>query len=473
MIKIRATLVFTVLTALGSASIFFSSCKNNSTDEKIIFTRAAGEQMKSYNLGDSNAYSLQTQIVSIDPQEPENSFKILSKEFYSAKSPAISYDGNFMLFSGKLQQNDTWQIWEMNLGNNKSRLITNTPDNCAFPAYLPGGRMVFSKFAAKDSLKAGYSIFTANLDGSSLQRITFNPEDYLGINVLNDGRVLTMESQVYPEKGKRMIMVLRPDGTKLELFYKPTEDFNLNSTARETINGRIVFIENQKDGEKGNLVSINYNRPLHSRINLTTGLEGDFLSVCPQSSGKMLVSYRKSASERYSLCEFDPEGRNIGKVIYSDKGFDVLEAVVAAKHERPKKLPSEVDMGVKTGLILCQNVNVLGGKPLTDAMASSGIQIMGIDSVLGKVDAAADGSFFLKVIADKPFRIQTIDKSGHVQQNICGWISLRPNERRGCVGCHEDPEIVPGNSVPLSVKLAPVNIPMHINKVVEKKVSLE
>jgi hypothetical protein len=377
-----------------------------------------------------------------------------------------------MLFSGKQKQSDTWQIWEMDLENNKSRLITKTSENCTFPAYLPGNRMVFSKYTPNDSLKAWNSLYTCNLDGSGLQRITFNPEDYNAVNVLSDGRILTIGNQVYPEKGKRMLMVLRPDGTKLELFYKSAEEFILNSTAREASDGKIVFIEN-KGTEKGNLISISYNRPLHSRINLTSGLEGDFLSVCPHSSGKLLVSYRKSDSERYSLCEFDAENGKIGKAIYADNGFDVLEAVTAGKHERPKKLPSEVDMGVKTGLILCQNINILEGQPGSGPSASSGIQIVGIDSVLGRVDAAADGSFYLKVIADKPFRIQTIDKDGKIQESTCGWISLRPNERRGCVGCHEDPEYVPSNSVPLSVRNSPVNIPMHLNKVIEKKVSLE
>ena len=28
----------------------------------------------------------------------------------------------------------------------------------------------------------------------------------------------------------------------------------------------------------------------------------------------------------------------------------LLEAVISGRHDRPKKLPSEVDMGVKTGL---------------------------------------------------------------------------------------------------------------------------
>jgi hypothetical protein len=78
MIKIRATLVLTFLMAIGSASTFLSSCKDNSNDGKIIITRATSDQQKSYNIGDSSAYILQSQIVSIDPQKPENSLKILS-----------------------------------------------------------------------------------------------------------------------------------------------------------------------------------------------------------------------------------------------------------------------------------------------------------------------------------------------------------------------------------------------------------
>jgi Hydrazine synthase alpha subunit middle domain len=147
--------------------------------------------------------------------------------------------------------------------------------------------------------------------------------------------------------------------------------------------------------------------------------------------------------------------------------------VVTGKHERPKKLPSEVDMGVKTGLLLCQDINVLDIQPSATFSKSSRIKIVGIDSTLGYVDVAEDGSFYLKVMADKPFQIQTVDKDGHINRSPCGWIWLRPNERRGCVGCHEDPEMVPANRVPLSVKKSPVVIPMHINKVVEKKVSLE
>jgi hypothetical protein len=41
------------------------------------------------------------------------------------------------------------------------------------------------------------------------------------------------------------------------------------------------------------------------------------------------------------------------------------------------------------------------------------------------------------------------------------------------VGCHEDPELSPENRIPLSVRKNAVIVPVHIDKVKEKKVDLE
>jgi hypothetical protein len=477
MIKIRATIVISVLMAIGSASIIFSSCRKKSMDGMIIFTRVPGKvQNINFITGDSWRYLSQAQIVALDPDKPEGSLKVLSGDYFSARSPEISYDGKFLLFAAQQKQNDVWQIWEMDLNNLKTRQLTKSKENCTDPVYLPGGRMLFSKLSTNDTLRSGHSLYTCNLDGSNLRRITFNPHTYFGSNVLSDGRVLTIGRELFPNQGDQRLIVLRPDGTKAELFYEGTEGSNLIGPGLETDYGRLVFIESDKDNpEAGQMISISYNRPLHSRVNLTSGVKGDFHAVCPMHSGKLLVSYRKSESDRYALCEFDPDNKAPGKIIYNNAEFDVMEMIECGKHNRPKKLPSEVDLGVKTGLLMCQDINVLntlrGGSP--SVPKSSRIEIVGIDSTLGSVDVAEDGSFYLKVMADKPFKIRTVDKDGHVMRSPCGWIWLRPNERRGCVGCHEDQELVPGNRVSLAVKKSPVVIPMHINKVVEKKVSLE
>ena len=447
-------------------------------DGMVIFTQSAKKLKDSnYINGDSWRYTSQTRISAFDPQKPDKSLKVLSAGYYSACSPEISCDGKYLLFAGQLKQNDPWQIWEMRLADSKTRQVITSGENCADPAYLPGGRLVFSKSTTNDTLKSGYSLYTCNLDGTDIRRITFNPHTYFASAVLKDGRVLTIDRQLYPDHGDQIYMILRPDGTKAEMFYKGVKGSTLLSRGWETINGKIVFVEsagNKQEG--GDLVTINYNRPLHSRVSLTAEINGDFYAAYPLRSGKLLVSYRPTGSDRYSLYEFDPESKALGKVIYTDTGYDALEAVVAGKHDRPKKLPSEVDMGVKSGLLLCQDIDVLDPESHENTSrltTASRIEVLGIDSTLGVVQVENDGSFYLKVMADKPFRIRAIDKKGHVLHGPCGWIWLRPNERRGCVGCHEDPELVPENRVPLSVKKPPVVLPVHIVKVKEKKVSLE
>jgi hypothetical protein len=476
--KNRATIVFSFLMAIGSASIFFPSCKEKNTDGMLIISLTNdNENGLNQRSADSGGYIPRIQIGAIESGKPEGSMKILTKGFYSASSPKISFDGKNLLFSASQKQGDPYQIWEMTLGDLKSHQITSSKENCTDPAYLPGDRIVFSKFSSNDTLKAGHSLFVCKLDGSNLNRITFNPATYISSNILSDGRILTVSGQIFPEKQNPVFVVMRPDGTKADMFYQSSKDSYIMSSGLETGNGKIVFIESDKPtGENGKLISINYNRPLHSRIIISAGTEGEFRTVSPTRSGKFLVSYRKSEKDRYALYEFDSESKTLGNAIYINPGSDVLGVIEGGQRLRPKKLPSEVDMGVKTGLIMCQDINVTdkqnqGAK--TSLSKASRIEIVGIDSTLGIVDVADDGSFYLKVIADKPFRFQTIDKNGNVLQGPGGWIWLRPNERRGCVGCHQDPEMVPFNKVPLAVGKSPVNIPMHINKVVEKKVSLE
>jgi hypothetical protein len=475
--NLKTKILFLIIISIfffGSSSM---SCKR-SMDGMIIITQASINPGKpNYLTGDFWRYIGQSQLAAINPENPEKSRQILTEEFFSACSPDISYDGRKMLFAARVRKDDPWQIWEMNLNNLKTKQITSSPENSIDPAYLPGERVVFSRSAINDSLKSGQILFTCNLDGTDQRRITFNPHTYFASSVLKDGRILTISRQVYPVQNESSMMVLRPDGTKSELFYKTSEGDELFSQGRETINGKIIFIEagdSIKTG--GSIVSISYNRPLHSRINLTTSIPGDFHSAFPLQSGMLMVSYRSSASEKYSLYEFDPVKMELGNQLHKGVEYDILEAVVIEEHNRPKKLPSEVDMGVKTGLLLCQNINVSEMRSPDSRFSfqdADRVEIVGIDSSLGVVEVEKDGSFYLKVTADTPFRIKTMDAGGRIINGPGSWLWLRPNERRGCVGCHEDNEIVPANKLALAVKYQPVAVPVHVSGVKEKTVELE
>ena len=475
--RIRTTIFISAVIAL-SFSCFFSSCKGKKLDGMIIFT-ACGKNVQDIGSSsmDSNRFAFQTSIMAFNPENPGTPAKPLTDAFYSARSPEISYDGTHLLFIAKQNQNDPWQIWEMNLKSSKTRRLLTSTENLIDPAYLPSGRIIFSKLTINDTKQNGNAIYTCKNDGSDIRQITFNPNAYTSSTILKDGRVLTLSSQLYPEKKDAIFMVLRPDGTKAGLFYKGPEGSEVVSRGRETADGKIVFLECGKTNpERINVVSVDYKRPLHSHINLTSDIPGNFLSVFPMHSGRLLVSYRKSSSERYALNDFDPLKKIAGEVIYGNKDFDILEAVIVEKNQKPRNLPSEVDMGVKTGLMLCQDINFCG-LPSSAETAEMGkafkIKIVGRDSTLGVVQVEEDGSFYLKVTADTPFRLERIDNKGNALNGSCSWIWVRPNERRGCIGCHEDPELVPDNRVPLAVKISPVNVPVHINTIVEKKVSLE
>lgn len=465
-----------ILLLICLVPLLLVSCGKNSQEGKLIITRIKTIPGKANFINGENwRFTEEAQIIAVSNDGSKAAPVVLTEGFYSACSPDISYDGNSMLFAGQVKKGDPWRIWQMDLKNLKSSAVSPEGGNCADPVYLPAGRFTFSRITDNDSLKAGFSIFTCNLDGSNLRRVTFNPATYFASNVLADGRILTAARTVYPDTGKQLLMVLRPDGTKNELFYNTPEGADIYSRCRETSDGKVIFIESATgNSEGGRPVSIDYSRPLHTKTLMAK--EGDFLEVCQVKSGKYLASYRKSSSDLFSIVELDPQTGLTGNVVAEDKEWNLIDVNEDIVHTRPRKLPSEVDMKVKTGLLMCQDINFEVGS-INDNEGKgpkvTRIELLGIDKSLGIVNAEEDGSFYLKPIADTPFRIRKLDKDGKVVGETCSWIYLRPNERRGCVGCHEDPEITPENRIPLSVKKKPVIVPVHIDNIKEKKVDLE
>ncbi len=474
MIKRRLILpgiIFLILTC----TIFFSCSKRRPEEIKLIVTEVPVSSRLADNPGlASQRYLTGARIVSVRSSKP-GSQKILTGDFFSACAPEISYDGRFMLFSGQKKESDPWQIWEMDIIKMKYRQVTSGRENCTDPAWLPGDRLIFSKLTLNDTVKSAHCLYTCNSDGSGLKQITFGPDNNLATTVLRDGRVLTLKQQLLPYQADPMLVVMRPDGTKADMFYKGAGA--IITGARETADGKILFIESDNEPSmEGTLVSISYNRPLHTRINLTSGTDINFNSVTPVGPDNYLVTCLKAGTGNYSLYEFDTEKNSVGRLIFSDPGYDIVEAVQNKEHERPKKLPSEVDQEVKTGLLLCQNINFLN--PETPGNSSgpskaSKIEVLGIDTTYGIVEVEEDGSFQLKVMADTPFRIRTLDNGDNTVHGPSSWLWIRPNERRGCIGCHEDPEMAPDNIVSLAIRKPPVIIPVHITEIKEKIVELE
>ncbi|MEK7798670.1 MAG: hypothetical protein AAB297_02480, partial [Acidobacteriota bacterium] len=62
-----------------------------------------------------------------------------------------------------------------------------------------------------------------------------------------------------------------------------------------------------------------------------------------------------------------------------------------------------------------------------------------------------DGSFFVEVPADTPLRLTLLHRDGRPLAALASGIWVRPNENRGCIGCHEERDRAPENRQPLAV----------------------
>lgn len=418
----------------GIASVMALSCSHNSYEGKIVAVEGAN-------------------LIAIDPLNPDKPAILLSKDFVSAGSPSVSHEGRYLYFQGKQNENDPWQIWVMDLQKKSSSQVSDLPENCIHPASLPDGSVVFSREGEVKDVGV-LDLWHCGRDGSGLNRITFNPAANLHASVLWEGRVLYSSSEQYPVPKNAALMVMRPDGTKSEIYSRGSGALFPSGKATESANGYVYFISSG-----GKLSRLKHKRPLHTFENLSEGIAGSFASVIPFEENGCLVSYQPSEGEAYGLYRFNPDTRETPTLLYQGEADVTDPVLIAAMPERPRILPSAVNPSDATGLLMSQDINhsqepVHPG--ITGDTVADRIRVSTLEEELGIIEVKADGSFYLKMDADTPFRIETLNKQGETVRGPSDWIYLRPNERRGCVGCHADPELAPKNFQPLAVKEDPV-----------------
>jgi hypothetical protein len=61
--------------------------------------------------------------------------------------------------------------------------------------------------------------------------------------------------------------------------------------------------------------------------------------------------------------------------------------------------------------------------------------------LLGTVPVESDGSAYFRAPAGKPLYFQAVDAEGRAVQTMRSVTYLQPGEQRGCVGCHEPPNV--------------------------------
>jgi hypothetical protein len=433
------------LAALAALAALLFSCNGNKYEGKIVAVELAGEPG-----------SLEgARLVLLDPARPESGPKAMLTDFFAAASPSLSHEGRYLYLQGKQQEGDPWQIYVLDLHKEAVARVSDLPENCTHPASLPDGSVVFSR-ESKINGTSVQNLWKCMMDGCCLTQLTHTPAINTFPSVLWEGRILYSSTQALPESGDPQLMIMRPDGTKSEVYNPGCCGLLPQSGGSET-DGYIYFIVSEDQ-----LGRVLHRRPLHTFENLSENLVGSFASVSPHAESGLLVSYLPAGESTYGIYHLDPSlEEGTPAAIFSGERNLVAPLAIAVTEPRPRILPSPVDPAKPTAILMTQNINhssLTVNEGITGDSLADRVRFTGLDGELGIVEVKDDGSYYVKLDADMPFRTETLNSQGEVVRGPSEWIYLRPNERRAFTGFYADPELAPRNYQPHAVKEDPVDL---------------
>jgi hypothetical protein len=167
------------------------------------------------------------------------------------------------------------------------------------------------------------------------------------------------------------------------------------------------------------------------------------------ATGEWLMSARTAAGAHYALRLWKP-GTQTMQTVLARPGEDLVEPVLVAPHDRPKRHPSGLHDWSYANLLALDSRQSRDGD-LKTAPASVRLETQndqGHAVSLGTAPVDSDGSFFVQVPGDKPIRFSLLDEKGATVRAEHGWFWIRRGEQRICVGCHAGPERASENRVP-------------------------
>lgn len=437
----------------------------------------------------------ENEIVKLDLRKPNAQFQTV----YRPKKDAwvgdidIHWDNSKMMFSSQSMDNNTWQIIETDINGKNARQLTPNDgadvDNYD-PVYLPDGRIIYSSTACYNAVPCvNGKVYVANFhlmnpDGSNNRRITFDQDNDWYPVVKNDGMVMYVRWE-YTDSAhyfSRILLQMNPDGSGQRSMYGsnsywPTAMFYVRPVPGS--NSKFIAVVSGHHGvqREGELVLFDTNKGTKE----TEGVVQRVGGIDKNVKGEVLDQYAKNIWPRYihpypisekfyltaGLMSSAQNGHGIymvdtfGNVVEVAKadGYSLLEPMPLMKRKRPPVIPDRVDPSKKEGTIYVADIYQgpgLRGVPRGEVKKvrifeyeyayrnTGGHYKIGMEGcwdvrrVLGEVNVHEDGSFMVKVPANRPLAIQPLDKDGNAMQQMRSWLTVMPGEVLACVGCHED-----------------------------------
>lgn len=374
----------------------------------------------------------------------------LVPDFASTADASVSFDGTKVLFSGKKAANDPWQIWELMLSDRKIRQVITSDTDAIRPLYLPGWRVVYAQRTPQ-----GFQLQSARLlDSKALEQIepagtkpllplTYISGSAIPSDVLADGRIL-FESEFPLGAGDTPeLFLVYSDGSGVESYRcdHPSKSVDARWAGRQLNSGDIVFTHGTSLAR--------FTSPVAHEVHISAPQAEYAGAIAETASGEWLLSMRDSAAARFVLKLWKPGAARMQAVLV-EPGENLIEPVVVAAHNRPRRHPSVLhDWDYANLLALDTRISregALSGQPASVRLETA--DASGHATSMGSAPVEEDGSFFVKAPADRAIRFVLLDTKGEVIRQEHGWFWIRRGEQRYCVGCHAGPERAPENRVP-------------------------
>jgi len=488
------------------------------TTEAIVFLKTKGEESLNRSWAEGNLYKL-------SPISPDGVVTpITNFTGASISDPCVSFDGMKILFSMRPSGGGSRNIYEINADGTGLRQVTSGGGHDFDPLYLPSGRIMFtsSRHGGMDEYNhsPAENLYTCDMDGSNLERCSFNMSDDFDPTLLPDGTIAYTRWDHFGQFNRFPLFFCNPDGSAP--FHKFGPHNRNFFHAQPTPDGRLIAIESTMINEDAGPVAIlklemgpadpsRSPQTLNWDV-LTTQVNNDgepwpygaFKYPYPLGGNGYVVSYTLPAATEgdvdYGLYTFtlnqvgagseaDPATINIEDLtfLYNDPDWNEYDAQLLAPRTPAPIVPTVVQPGQTSGVIIAQDifnrntsdgqeVPINGVDPITEIAVIVGIPTVQGEpddfsanefekrALLGFAPVYSDGSFRIRVPADVPVSWATLDTRRRAFVNKRSWMYVRPGEEVSkCAGCHADRHLTAQGVITNPNPIADTQTPTDLN----------
>jgi hypothetical protein len=364
--------------------------------------------------------------------------------FAASADANVSFDGKSVLFAGKKNASDPWQVWELALADQSLRQLTSGTTDAIRPLYLPGARFVYAQRTPFGFQLNSASIDPPSIPGESARDREILPLTYTNANaiptdVLADGRILFESGFPLGSGATPELFLVYSDGSGVESYR--CDHGVARWAGKQLESGDIVFTHGSSLAR--------FTSPLAHEERISAPNAEFAGAIAETESHTWLVSVRAAPEKHYVIKLWKP-GDSAMQSVLAESTNDLVEPVLIAPRNRPKRHPSGLHPWDYANLLALDarlsRDGTLKGMPVSVRLDTEDAE--GHATTLGTAPVEQDGSYFVQVPGNRPIRFSLLDAHGTVLRQERGWFWARGGEQRICVGCHTGPERASENRIP-------------------------